>query len=65
MTDGSAREYVTVEADSYLATTVVPYTEGAELRRYELDADELGSFVADMRSDMHGEEIVNIEAKDE
>jgi len=58
-------EYETVDAETYQATTVITYTEGAELRRYTISADDLTDFIIDMEAPDHGERLVDIAPADD
>lgn len=51
----------TVEADRYRCRTIITYTEGAEVREYEIAADELSDWYVSMSDPIHGEEIVSID----
>ena len=53
-------EHERLDAERYRCRTIITYSEGAEVREYEIAADELTDWYVSMSDPVHGEEVVSI-----
>jgi hypothetical protein len=54
-------DHETINPDTVTVYTVVPYTEGPEYRKYELDPEPATWFIQDIQSPKIGEMVLNVE----
>jgi len=64
-TEGDTHDYQVLDADRYEATTVIPHSDDAEVRRYTLTAEELSTFIAEIDDPEIAETVVGVSAVEE
>lgn len=57
-------DYTKTEADEYRCRTVVPYSDGAEVRDYQVSAEELSGLIAELNSPQISETVISVEPVD-